>query len=58
MVETTAGKVRGYTRNDIFTFKGIPYGALTDKSGRFMPPEKPASWTRVKNTLDYGSISP
>ena len=23
-----------------------------------MPPEKPASWTGVKNTLAYGPISP
>ena len=43
VVETAAGKRRGYARNDIFTFKGISYGALKYKSGGFMPPEKPAS---------------
>ena len=27
VVETTAGKVSGYVRNGIFTFKGMPYAA-------------------------------
>lgn len=58
VVETTAGKVRGYTRNGTFTFKGIPYGATTAGANRFMPPVKPEPWTGVKDTLVYGSISP
>ena len=29
IVETTAGKVRGYTRNRIFAFKGMPYADTT-----------------------------
>ena len=41
IVETTAGKVRGCTRNGIYTFKGIPFGASTEGAARFMAPTRP-----------------
>jgi para-nitrobenzyl esterase len=40
VVETASGKVQGYTRRGIFTFKGIPYGDDTGGANRFMPPQK------------------
>ena len=40
IVQTEAGKVRGYIHNGIYTYKGIPYA----KSERFMPPSKPIKW--------------
>jgi para-nitrobenzyl esterase len=58
IVETTAGKVRGYTRNGIHIFKGIPYGASTAGKNRFMPPVKPDPWPGVRSSLHYGSVCP
>jgi para-nitrobenzyl esterase len=58
IVETSAGKVRGFVRNGIFTFKGIPYGASTAGEARFQPPAPPAPWTEVRATMSYGPVCP
>jgi para-nitrobenzyl esterase len=57
-VETTAGKIRGFQRNGVYTFKGVPYGASTSGAGRFMPPAKPEPWTGIRNALAYGRVCP
>jgi para-nitrobenzyl esterase len=58
VVETTAGKIRGTTENKVSCFRGVPYGASTAGSGRFMRPEKPQPWTGVKDTVELGHRSP
>ncbi len=54
VVRTSNGPVRGYIRNRVHTFKGIPYGATTAGNNRFLPPLRPAPWTAVKDTVAYG----
>jgi para-nitrobenzyl esterase len=58
VVETTAGKVSGYVRNGIFTYKGIPYAAPVGGEARFLPPQKAKPWTGVRSSMQYGQVSP
>ncbi len=56
--ETTSGKVQGIADAGIKEFKGIPYGAPTGGKNRYLPPQKPASWTGVRECFGHGHISP
>jgi para-nitrobenzyl esterase len=54
VANTDLGKVRGYTHNGIFTYKGIPYA----QAARFMPPTKPKPWEGVRSSMTYGAVCP
>jgi para-nitrobenzyl esterase len=58
VVETTAGRVRGFTRNGVHIFRGIPYGDTTAGANRFLPPKKPAPWSGVRSSTSWGPVSP
>lgn len=58
IVTTTAGKIRGFVRNGVFVFKGVPYGDTTAGENRFMPPKPVKPWTDVRATVAWGPVSP
>jgi para-nitrobenzyl esterase len=58
IVETASGKVVGYVRNGIQTFKGIPYAESTEGANRFMPPVKAKAWGGVRSSRQYGNVAP
>ena len=58
VVETRSGKVGGYRRGGIATFKGIPYAASTAGQARFLPPQPVAAWTGVRSSRYYGHVCP
>jgi len=58
VANTQYGKVRGYILRGIHTFLGIPYGADTSGSNRFMPPQKPNPWTETRPAVWWGNTAP
>jgi len=57
IVETVTGRVRGYVRQGIYTYKGIPYGEVGEH-GRFRPARKPKPWSGVRSSMSYGRVCP
>jgi para-nitrobenzyl esterase len=54
VVEISSGKLRGCNRSGIYVFKGVPYGESTGGDNRFRAPRPPASWTGIRNALQFG----
>ncbi|MCP5145438.1 MAG: carboxylesterase/lipase family protein [Gammaproteobacteria bacterium] len=58
VVDAGYGWVRGFRNDDVFTFRGIRYGAPTGGNQRFLPPRRPVSWSGVHDATTYGYSAP
>ena len=58
IVEIASGRLRGAHAAGVYAFKGVPYGASTAGPNRFMPPQKPAPWSGVREALDWAGHAP
>lgn len=54
IVETNAGKLKGYFYNGEYIFKGIPYA----NADRFQMPRAVKPWEGVKEVTSYGFVCP
>jgi para-nitrobenzyl esterase len=50
--KTQYGSVRGLLKDGVHQFWCVPYGAPTGGANRFMPPQKPAAWSGVKDHFE------
>ena len=52
---TRWGRVRGAEAGGVLAFKGVRYGAPTE---RFRPPQPPSPWRGVRAALAFGAACP
>jgi para-nitrobenzyl esterase len=58
VVETTAGKVQGFTQGSVAVFRAIPYGAPAVGANRFRAPQPVQPWKGVRQATEWGSVCP
>jgi para-nitrobenzyl esterase len=58
VVSTRAGQLRGFARDGIQHFLGIPYGAPTGGAGRFKAPQPAVPWAGVRPATEFGPTCP
>ncbi len=56
--KTQYGSVRGLNKDGVQQFWCVPYGAPTGGANRFMPPQKPAAWSGVKDHFEVTWAAP
>jgi len=54
VIETKSGKLKGYSFDHVYIFKGIPYA----QAKRFQMPTEVDAWDGVKDVTTYGYVCP
>ena len=54
MVEVSYGRLRGTNENGVDVFRGIPFTKPPVGALRFQPPERPESWSGVRDATRFG----
>ncbi len=55
---TRYGKVEGEELSGLSIFKGIPFATPPTGARRWLPPEKPTSWSSTRDARRFGSVAP
>ena len=58
VVRTPAGLVRGVDEGGVWVFRGLPYGHIPERTGRFRAPSAPVPWADVREAFSWGPIAP
>ena len=58
IVRTTAGEIKGYEKDGIHYFKGVPFAAPPVGDLRFAPPQPPVPWEGTRDATEDGPICP
>jgi para-nitrobenzyl esterase len=58
IVLTRYGRLEGDEQDGLLVFKGVPFAAAPDGVRRWLPPEKPAPWTGVRDARRFGAVAP
>jgi para-nitrobenzyl esterase len=52
------GKIEGDEQGGLVVFKGIPFAAPPAAPFRWLPPQKPASWTGTRDARRFSAVAP
>lgn len=58
IVETSTGRIEGFTQHGIETFLGIPYAAPVTPARRFSAPQPVAPWAGIRDATKLSAVCP